>query len=386
MNIVVAADSFKGSLSSLQVGHEVKQGIINSGLDANVEIVGIADGGEGTVEVLLHANAGEKVNVYVHNPLMDRTEASYAILHMHGEECVVIECAQSTGLDLVPTDLRNPLHTNSFGLGELIKDAICKGYRQFFLTLGGSATNDGGTGMLQALGWKFYDENGEVIENNRNPLISIDRIDDTTALSELKDCTFTVMSDVSNPFHGERGAVQVFSRQKGATNEQMVILEKAMIKYAKLIYEKYGCTVQDIQGAGAAGGLGGALAGILGANIQPGIDLIINMVGLEEKIKDADLIITGEGSLDGQSIMGKVPVGVAKLAKKNHKPVIGIGGRIDTDLHELNQYLDAVFSIQTECRQLEEAMSFDVTTKQIRVVSEQIIRMTQAINTRKRGK
>ncbi|MEH6943093.1 glycerate kinase family protein [Bacillus sp. JJ722] len=379
MNIVVAADSFKGSLSSLQVGQEVKRGIVNSGVNANVEIVGVADGGEGTVEVLLHANKGEKIKINVHDPLMNETEASYAILHIDGEEYVVIESAQSTGLDLVPIHLRNPLNTNSFGFGEIIKDAISKGYRKFLLSLGGSATNDGGTGMLQALGWRFFDVKGELIGNIGNPLIKMENFDDSNAMCELKDCTFTVMSDVTNPFYGNQGAVQVFSSQKGATANQMLILEKAMIKFAKLIKDRYDREVQEIQGAGAAGGLGGALACILSANIQPGIDLIIKMVGLEDKIKAADLVITGEGSLDGQSIMGKVPVGVGKLAKKHHKVVIGIAGRIDTELQELNKYLDSVFSIQTECRNLKDAMSYEVSSKQIRVVSEQIIRLAKAM-------
>ncbi|WP_042345171.1 glycerate kinase family protein [Bacillus massiliigorillae] len=380
MKIVVATDSFKGSLSSLQVGQEIKQGIINSAPHANVEIVGIADGGEGTVEVLLHANGGERVNVSVHDPLMNIIEASYAVISVRGEDCVIIESAQSTGLNLVPLQSRNPLNTNSFGLGELIKDALAKGYRKFYLTLGGSATNDAGIGMLQALGWKFFDEKGEVIGISRNPLVRVEDFNDSQVMSELKECTFTVMSDVTNPFYGEQGAVQIFSRQKGATREQMILLEAAMFKFAKLIEKKYKRNVQDVKGAGAAGGLGGALASMLDANIQSGIDLIINMVGLEGKIKEADLIITGEGSLDGQSVMGKVPVGVAKLAKKHHKVVIGIAGRIDTELHELNQYLDAVFSIQTECRNLADAMSQQVTSKQLQITTEQIIRLVQAIS------
>ena len=378
MNIVVAVDSFKGSLTSLQVGEEVKKGLLNAGLDVNVEVVGIADGGEGTVDALLHANEGEKVYAHVHDPLMKSREALYGILNINGENHVVIESAQSTGLDLVPNDLRNPLKVNSFGLGELIKDAVLKGHRKFYLTLGGSATNDAGTGMLQALGWKFFDDDGGLIGIEQNPLISVADIDDSGVLPELKECTFTVISDVTNPFYGERGAVKVFSRQKGATSQQMVVLEEAMVRFASLIDQKYNCKVQDISGAGAAGGLGGTLACVLGAEILPGIDLIIDLVGLENKIQKADLVITGEGSLDGQSIMGKVPVGVAKLAKKHHKLVVGIAGRIDTDLGEINKYLDAVFSIQTECRTLEEAMEYSVTARQIQVTTEQIIRLIQA--------
>jgi glycerate kinase len=375
MKYIVAADSFKDSLSSLQVGQAVKQGILHAHPEADVEIIAMADGGEGTVEALLHANEGREIEIQVHNPLMQPVTAKYAVFHQNGKDIVFIECAQSSGLPLVPKELRNPMNTNTYGLGEQIKDALARGYRHFILSLGGSATNDAGIGMLQALGWQFFNKNGELIENTGNPLLHVHSFSDVHALPELAECAFTVGSDVTNPFYGPQGAAYIFARQKGANDKEIAILDKAMQRFEQLLNERYGISVQTIPGAGAAGGLGGTLVACLHAHMASGADIIMEHIRLEERIEKADVIITGEGSLDGQSVMGKVPVGVAKLAKKHGKLVIGIAGRIDLELDALNEYLDAVFSIQTECRTLEDALTYDIACKQVEVTAGQIARL-----------
>ncbi|MFD3448228.1 glycerate kinase [Microbacteriaceae bacterium 4G12] len=379
MNYLIAVDSFKDSLSSLEAGQALQKGILSADSLANIQILAMADGGEGTVDALLHANKGTEITVSVSGPLMEPTTAKYAVFETNGEEYVFIECAQSSGLPLVPYSMRNPMKSNTYGLGEQIKDAIQRGYRNFILSLGGSATNDAGIGMLQALGWEFYDKDGALIEISGNPLLRVHRIVDTNIMPELAECTFTVASDVMNPFYGPNGAAFVFAPQKGATAEQVEELDKAMEHFAKLIHEHYQIDVQKISGSGAAGGLGGALTGGLQAKIESGAELVMKLIRLEEYVKNADIVITGEGSLDQQSIMGKVPVGVAKLAKKHHKTVIGIGGRMDTNLHKLNEYLDAVFSIQTQCRTLEEALLPEVASLQLKVTVEQIVKLINQV-------
>jgi glycerate kinase len=379
MKCVMAIDSFKGSLSSLEVGEAAKRGLLQALPNAEVDIVPMADGGEGTIEALLYVNKGKKIPVSVHSPIMEIVEAEYAVFEYNGIQHVFIECAQSTGLPLVPPAKRNPLNTNSYGLGEQIKDAIQKGYRHFILSLGGSATNDAGCGMLQALGWEFYNKNGEKLSHHGNPLLEVYDFSDQHVLPELKECTFIVANDVNNPFYGEKGAAYVFARQKGASDRDIEVLDQAMRRFAGLIKEHLGIEVQNIPGAGAAGGLGGGIASFLQGEMKPGVEMVMELVGLKEKIRDADLVITGEGSLDRQSSMGKVPYGVARLAKQFGIPVIGIAGRIDHDLGELNKVLDAAFSIQTECLPLEEAMKFEVASKQIEVTMNQMMRLIQAV-------
>jgi glycerate 2-kinase len=372
MNVLVASDSFKGSLSSIEVGECIKKGILRAIPDAEVIISPMADGGEGTIDVLLHDSEGWKVEVEVHGPLMDKIPTQYAVMKGH---IVFIECAKSSGLPLVPLEFRNPMVTNTYGFGEQIKDAIGKGYRHFILSLGGSATNDGGIGMLQALGWEFFDDKGALLNNEGNPLLKVASISDVNVLPEIGECTFIAASDVTNPFFGPNGAAHIFARQKGANERQILELDAALIRFADLIETYYGVSVQEIAGAGAAGGLGGAIVGPLKGAIQSGVELVMELTAIKEKIKSADVLITGEGSLDNQSIMGKVPFGIAKLAKEYGKPVIGIAGRIDTDLKELNNYFNGVFSIQTECRSLEEALDSHVSRLQLEITAEQITRV-----------
>lgn len=375
-HILVAPDSFKGSVSAYKVGEAVANGVKAVFPSAEVDILPMADGGEGTVEALLYANQGKVEEVEVSGPLMERVLAKYGVFDYDGQPHAVIECAESTGLTLVPSGKRNPMLSNSYGFGEQIRDAIAKGYRQLIVTLGGSATNDGGLGMLQALGWRFYDQAGRLLTpEDGNPLIHAYDFSTEGVLPELSECTITIASDVMNPFYGPKGAAFVFAGQKGASMEEIMELDGHLKRFAVLVEHKLGVNIQEISGAGAAGGLGGAFAGVLRADMQSGIEMVLHYTNADEKMKHADLVFTGEGSLDSQSIYGKVPVGVAKLAKKHGKKVIGIAGRIDTDTKLLNEHIDAVFSIQTQCRSLEEAMQPEVTERQIEVIVEQVCRL-----------
>lgn len=374
--VLVAPDSFKGSLSAFEVGKAVERGVKAVLSSAEVEILPMADGGEGTVEALLYANKGEVEKVEVFGPLMDRVIAKYGVFEYEGIPYAVIECAESTGITLISPEKRNPMIASSYGFGEQIRDAISKGYRHLVVTLGGSATNDGGTGMLQALGWRFYDREGKLLSPfEGNPLVQVYDFSVEEVLPELSQCNITIASDVMNPFYGKRGAAHIFAGQKGATTKQILELDIHLKRFASLVEQKLGINIQAMDGAGAAGGLGGACAGFLGADMQSGVEMVLHYTNAVEKIKTADVVFTGEGSLDSQSLLGKVPMGVAKLAKAHGKKVIGIAGRIDTDTRAINEHLDAVFSIQTQCRSLEEAMRRDVTAQQIEVTVEQVVRL-----------
>jgi glycerate 2-kinase len=372
MKFLIASDSFKDSLSAYEVGEAAREGILSAIPEASVVISPMADGGEGTIDALLACMNGVEKEVVVHDPLMNPIPVSYIVLE---EDIVFIESARSSGLPLVPFEKRNPMKTNTYGLGEQIRDAVQSGYRNIVISLGGSATNDGGVGMLQAIGWKFYDRDGQLIGNEDNPLLKVSSFSDDERLAGLEQCTFTIASDVTNPFYGLQGAAHIFGKQKGATDRDIIELDKCLVNLAELFEKAYGINLQQVEGAGAAGGLGGGISAALNGVLQSGVETIAKLTKLEEKVTKADVIFTGEGSLDKQSLMGKVPVGVANLAKKHGKKVIGIAGRVDTDLGEVNQYLDAVFSIQTECRSLEEALMKEVSSRQVRTTVEQVVRL-----------
>lgn len=375
MKFLLAFDSFKDSLSALHVGEAAQKGILHALPNSEVMISPMADGGEGTIDALLQSAGGKEVEVQVHDPLMRLVSAKYAVIDHDRTKIVFIESARSSGLQLLPRQHRTPMMANTYGLGEQILDAVQKGYRHMVISLGGSATNDGGLGMLQALGWELYDSIGNLIPPEGNPLLNVQCLSDEKALSALKECTFTIASDVTNGFYGKNGAAYVFAKQKGASEEEIEILDLHLQKLASLYKCMYGIDVQSIRGAGAAGGLGAAIFAALNGKLVSGVETIIELTDLKEKVKWADVVFTGEGSIDHQSIMGKVPMGVGQLAKQYGKPVIGIGGRIDTQLEEVNQYLDAVFSIQTECRTLEEALDHRIASQQIEVTAGQIARL-----------
>lgn len=370
MNILIAPDSFKGSLSAAAAGRAMADGVKKAIPNAQVKVVPMADGGEGTIAAL----SGTLRKLSVHDPLMRPVEASYLTIEYEGELTALVECAESSGLMLLSEKERSPMTTNTYGLGEQIRAALDDGFRQVIISLGGSATNDGGLGMLQALGWKLYDDGKNEISLAGNPLVRIHSFSDDQIHPAVRETRFLAASDVMNPFYGQEGAAFIFAPQKGADEQEVERLDRGLQKVACLFQEVYGIDVQKVQGSGAAGGLGGAIAAALSGEIVSGIKMVIELTGLEADIKWADLVITGEGSLDGQSLLGKVPIGVAKLAKLHGKSVIALAGRLGENIDALHPYFDGIFSIQTECLTIEQAMKPEVAARQARQTTEQLLR------------
>lgn len=354
MKIVVAIDSFKGSLSSLEAGNAVKESILK--IDPNIDVVlkPIADGGEGTVDALSDGLGGEIIKTKVKGPLLEEVEAKYCILN---DKTAVIEMAEASGLTLVPPDKRNPMHTTTYGVGQLIKDAIEKGCRNFIIGIGGSATNDVGIGMLSALGFEFLDDNNSLIDFGAKGLEHVAYINAENVLPELSDCKFRIASDVNNPLCGHNGCSYVFAPQKGASQEQIELMDLWIEKFSGICDEFSNTNFSEIPGAGAAGGLGYAFMTFLNAVLEPGVKIILEEIKLEDEVRDADLVITGEGKLDHQTIMGKAPIGIAKLAKKYSKPVIAFCGIVGDGAHSCNEHgIDAYFPILQKVTSIEEAM------------------------------
>ncbi|MBE6567980.1 MAG: glycerate kinase [Ruminococcaceae bacterium] len=375
MKITVALDSFKGSLSSLMAGDAVKAGCLLADPAAKVSVSPIADGGEGTAQALALGMGGEMISVSVTGPLGNPVTAEYG--YIPETKTAVLEMASAAGITLVSPEQRNPLHTTTFGVGELILHAAKeKGCRQFVVGIGGSATNDGGVGMLSALGIAFLDKNGKPIARGAEGLSSLDRIDIVGLAPEIADARFFVACDVTNPLCGEKGCSAVFGPQKGATPDTVRTMDADLSRYAALTQAVTGKDAQNAAGAGAAGGLGFAFLSYLNAELKSGISLVIEQTGLEEKIKDADLVITGEGRLDGQSVMGKVPVGIATVAKKYKKPVLAFSGCIAPDARLCNGYgIDAFFPILPAPCTLEDAMEPNNAYQNLKNTAEQALRL-----------
>ena len=354
MKIVIAPDSYKESLSATEVAQAIEKGFREIFPDAHYVSVPVADGGEGTVEAMIAATQGAEHTASVTGPLGERVDARWG---MSGDgNTAFIEMAAASGLALVPPELRNPLITTSRGTGELILHALEHGARNIIIGIGGSATNDGGAGMVQALGAKLCDANGTEIGHGGGSLMSLNTIDISGLDPRLASCTIRVACDVTNPLTGEQGASHIFGPQKGATDAQIVELDNNLSHYADVIKKSLHVDVKAVPGAGAAGGMGAALMAFLGAELKSGIEIVTQALNLEEHIHDCTLVVTGEGRIDSQSIHGKVPVGVAKVAKKYHKPVIGIAGSLTHDVGVVHQYgIDAVFSVLTSIGTLEEA-------------------------------
>ncbi|MDD5014527.1 MAG: glycerate kinase [Atribacterota bacterium] len=329
MKIVVAPDSFKGSLTAVEVSDAIEQGIREIFPEAEIVKIPMADGGDGTVQCLVSVTGGEILKEKVTGPLGDEVLASYGILG--DKKTAVIEMAEASGLTLVPENRRNPLITTTYGTGQLIKFALDQGCRKMIIGIGGSATNDGGAGMVQALGAKLLDKDGEEIGFGGGELKKIFRIDTKHLDNRLSDTKVLIASDVSNPLCGPKGAARVYGPQKGATPEVIEVLDESLAYFADIIKRDLNKDVKDIPGAGAAGGLGASLMAFLDAELRPGIEIIIEIVKLEQAIKDADLVITGEGKIDSQTIYGKAPIGVAKIAKKYNIPVIAVAAIIGDD-------------------------------------------------------
>lgn len=327
--IVIASDSFKGSISSMEIARIVAEAASEVFPGCETVRLEMADGGEGTTDALCRALGGEMVKCEVHGPLREKVISEYAIVDVPGEGLTaVIEMSQASGLPLVPTGLRNPMLTTTFGTGELILDALGRGCRHFLIGIGGSATNDGGTGMLAALGWRFLDMDGKELPPVGASLEKIASIDSSGKNPVLNGCSFITACDVDNPFCGPDGAAFVFGPQKGAGPEEVRLLDKGLESFASVIQERTGTNVKEIPGAGAAGGLGGALMAFLGSRLTPGAEMVLDVIGFDSLAEGADLVITGEGKMDGQTLKGKAPLCVLKHASKLGIPTIAIAGMI----------------------------------------------------------
>ena len=373
MKVVVAIDSFKGSLSSLELGLLIEKGIKKVYKNAEVKTVPIADGGEGTVEALVEGTKGRFVDIKVHDPLMRPIDARYGIM---GNNVAVIEMAEASGLPLLSPEERDLRKATTYGTGELIKDAVEKGCREFIIGIGGSATNDAGLGMMQALGYKFLDREGEILGYGGEIMEKVAEIDSSGAIEGLDECQFHIACDVDNPFYGPKGAAHVYSRQKGADDEMVEYLDSSLQKLALTVKEKTGKDIANIPGAGAAGGLGGGFVAFLEGELKPGIDIILQEIKLAESIEGADFVITGEGKIDFQSVMGKAPMGVSKLSKENGIPVIAIAGCIADDAEAMHDHgLDAFFSTVNYPVSLEEAMNKDRAAIFVEKNIEEIFRL-----------
>ncbi|XTZ37585.1 glycerate kinase [Salmonella enterica] len=356
MKIVIAPDSYKESLSALDVATAIERGFREVFPQAEYIKLPVADGGEGTVEAMVAATQGRIVKVAVKGPLGEQAEGFYGV--SGDERCAFIEMAAASGLEMVPPAQRNPLITTSWGTGELIRHALDAGVKHIIIGIGGSATNDGGAGMVQALGAKLLDANGEQIALGGAALETLASIDISALDKRLADCRIEVACDVTNPLTGEEGASAVFGPQKGATAEMISRLDAALEHYAQIIARDLDLDVSHLAGGGAAGGMGAALYAFCGAELRQGIEIVTDALALDNYVIDADLVITGEGRIDSQTVHGKVPVGVAKVAKRHNVPVIAIAGSLTADVGVVHDHgIDAVFSVIYQICSLEDALA-----------------------------
>lgn len=372
MKILVAPDSFKGSLSAIEVCNNIENGIRKVHKDADIIKVPMADGGEGTLEALISSTNGTIYEKEVKDTLFRKVLGKYGILG--DRETCIIEMARASGLTLLREGERNPMNTTSYGTGELILEGIDKGCRNFIIGIGGSATTDGGIGMAAALGVKFKDENYEELIPIGSSLSKIRSIDISMIDKRIKESRFTIASDVDNTLYGREGAAYVYGPQKGADENMVIELDKGLENYSNIIKRDLAKDIKDVKGSGAAGGLGAGLMVFLNAEMKSGIDIVIESTGLEEKIKSVDLVITGEGSIDYQTQFGKTSYGVAKLAKKYKKPLIAICGSIGEGVEILyGQGFTSIFSIGDRPMTLEESM--ERTPELLEKITENIIRL-----------
>ena len=372
--IVVAIDSFKGSLSSREADEAAEQGIKTIFPQCEVLHFPVADGGEGILEILTDAFHGHTVPLVAHNPLMQKITTQYGI--SEDGRTALVEMARISGLPLLPPSRRNPMLTTSYGLGEIIAEALNKGCRHFIIGIGGSATNDGGIGMLQAFGYQFLDKNRKDVGKGVAALGKVEMIIADKVNPLISKIKFQVACDVDNPLYGEKGATYIFGAQKGVTDEMKPLIDNDMKHFADKTKEKLGVSCEDIPGAGAAGGLGFALLSYLNAELTPGAELVMQLTDMEDKIKNSDIVITGEGQLDSQTVMGKAPIGVAGLAKKYDKKVIAFAGSISADAAICNENgIDAFFPIVRGVTTLEEAMKKENAIKNMELAVEQVFRV-----------
>ena len=372
MKVVIAIDSLKGSLTSLEAGQAAAEGIRRANSSTITEVCPLADGGEGTVEALTSGMGGKIQTITATNPLGEKIQCEYGIVG----DTAIVEMAAAAGITLVTEKERNPLYTTTYGVGEIIKDAIEKGCRRFIVGIGGSATNDGGIGMLQALGYGLLDEKDKQVPFGAIGLSHLQKITTENVLPELKDCTFHIACDVTNPLCGEQGCSAVFGPQKGATEQMIKDMDTWLKNYSELAKSVSERADSDIAGTGAAGGIGFAFLTFTNAVLESGIDIVLRETKLEQKIKTADVVVTGEGRLDKQTVMGKAPIGVAKLAKKYSKVVIAFAGSVTREATICNDNgIDAYFPILRCITTLEEAMDSEVARQNMIETAEQVFRI-----------
>lgn len=374
MKVVIAIDSLKGSLSSMEAGMAIKDGILAAKPDAEVIVKPLADGGEGTTDALIEGMNGERIDLTVTGPMHTPVDAYYG--YLKDTNTAVMEMASAAGITLVPDSEKNPLLATSYGVGEMINDAIQRGCRNFIIGIGGSVTNDGGIGMLKALGVRFLDENGEDAGEGGQAPAKVARIDVSGMNPLLKECHIQVACDVNNPLCGENGSTYVYGPQKGVTEDMKKTLDEAMAHFARVTSETLENDYMNIPGAGAAGGLGYAFLAYTGAALTPGIELILDAVELEEELSGADVVVTGEGRLDFQTAMGKAPVGVARLAKKYNAKVIAFAGSVTKEATACNKEgIDAFFPILRGVCTLAEAMDPVAARNNMTATVEQVFRL-----------
>lgn len=378
MKVVIAIDSFKGSLSSMQAGNAACEGVLAVYPQAQIIVRPLADGGEGTIEALSEGMHGSIKTASVRGPLGQQVLAHYAILPE--SKTAVIEMAQAAGLPMVAVNLRDPRRTTTYGVGELIKLAIADGCRNFIIGIGGSATNDAGIGMLLALGFEFVDAHGRTVDGIGGELIKIVDIKTNNRLPELAECSFRVACDVNNPLFGTNGAAYIYGPQKGATSEIIRELDAGLMHFAQIVQRVLGKDLAHTSGAGAAGGLGYAFVTFLKAELKSGIELILEEIKLEEDLSNADFVITGEGRLDAQTAMGKAPMGVAKLAKKHSAKVIALAGCTTDDAIKCNsEGIDAYFSVVNGAMSIQQAMQVDTAYNNVRQTCTQVFNLIKAL-------
>lgn len=374
--IVLAPDSFKESMTAKEVCMAMERGIKKVNDEVTCVHVPMADGGEGTVQSLVDATGGRIHSLMVTGPLGEKVEASYGILG--DNETAILEMASASGIHLVPTEKRNPLITTTYGTGELIKDCLEHGVKKILIGIGGSATNDGGVGVIQALGGKLLDNEGKELAFGGGELGKLAHIDLSNFDKRLHDVVIEVACDVSNPLCGEKGASKVFGPQKGATPEIVKELDNNLAHYAHIIKNQLKKDIINVPGAGAAGGLGAGLMAFLNGTLKKGIEMVIEYTGLEEKIEEADMVWTGEGSIDFQTQYGKTPLGVATIAKKYNKPVIALAGKVGEDVEVLyGNGIDSIFGIMQGVTSLEEALKKGAENTE--KTSENIMRLMKSI-------
>ncbi|MFS0861208.1 glycerate kinase [Fredinandcohnia sp. 179-A 10B2 NHS] len=377
MKVLIAIDSFKGSVSSIEGSQAIAEGVKEVYPNSEIIRLPLADGGEGTVDALVQATDGTKIDVEVTGPLQDKVIATYGITG--DRKTAVIEVASACGLTLVPVEKRNPLETTSYGVGELILDAIHRGCREFIIGLGGSATNDAGIGMLQALGIQFLDKNGKQVGLGGQILQTIEKIEIESLNTSIQNCTFRIACDVTNPLCGPNGAAYVYGPQKGATSKTIEELDNGLKHFAEVVKTSMNQDINSIPGAGAAGGLGAAFFGFLDGTLQSGVEIVLDAIQMEKHMEGADFVITGEGRLDGQTSMGKAPIGVSKLARNKNIPVIALAGSTTYDTSILHEYgITSCFSITNEPMSLEKAMQPEIAQANLQTTTSQIFRLIKA--------